>query len=73
MGLLRVTGHALLIACAIVMTGLSRADVEISHAIALHGQPALPALWARRSAFRRHGAPLLVTEIFLPAIRHLNP
>ncbi len=43
MGLLRVTGHALLIACAIVMTGLSRADVEISHAIALHGQPALPA------------------------------
>jgi chorismate--pyruvate lyase len=37
------------------------------------GQPALPALWARRSAFRRHGVPLLVTEIFLPAIRNLNP
>lgn len=37
------------------------------------GEPALPALWARRSAFRRHGAPLLVTEIFLPAIRNLNP
>ena len=37
------------------------------------GEPALPPLWARRSAFRRHGVPLLVTEIFLPAIRNLNP
>lgn len=37
------------------------------------GDPALPPLWARRSAFRRAHAPLLVTEIFLPAIRSLAP
>lgn len=28
----------------------------------------LPALWARRSRFMRHGAPLLVTEVFLPCL-----
>lgn len=27
-----------------------------------------PFLWARRSLFRRRGAPLLVTEVFLPGI-----
>jgi chorismate--pyruvate lyase len=30
-------------------------------------------LWARRSAFYRNGAPLLVTEVFLPAITRLQP
>ena len=30
-------------------------------------------LWARRSLFYLHGAPLLVTEVFLPAILKLNP
>lgn len=30
-------------------------------------------LWARRSVFRRHGKPLLVTEVFLPAIAALAP
>lgn len=30
-------------------------------------------LWARRSVFKRHGAPLLVTEVFLPAILKLKP
>jgi len=28
----------------------------------------LPALWARRSLFRRHGRPLMVTEVFLPGL-----
>ena len=28
-------------------------------------------LWARRSRFTLHGAPLLVTEVFLPGILHL--
>ncbi len=28
-------------------------------------------LWARRSLFTLHGAPLLVTEVFLPQILHL--
>ena len=33
----------------------------------------LPAeLWARRSVFRRDGAPLLVTEVFLPEILGLR-
>lgn len=31
----------------------------------------LPPLWARRSLFLLRGAPLLVTEAFLPAIRDL--
>ena len=30
-------------------------------------------LWARRSLFVRHGARLLVTEVFLPAILELRP
>jgi len=29
-------------------------------------------LWARRSLFHLHGAPLLVTEVFLPEILNLN-
>jgi chorismate--pyruvate lyase len=34
---------------------------------------ALPSeLWARRSVFHRHHAPLLVTEVFLPGILALN-
>lgn len=36
--------------------------------------PVLPSeLWARRSVFRRDRAPLLVTEVFLPAILNLAP
>jgi chorismate--pyruvate lyase len=31
------------------------------------------ALWARRSTFRRDGRPLLVTEVFLPAIATRAP
>lgn len=31
-----------------------------------------PALWARRSLFTRRGRPLLVTEVFLPAILELS-
>jgi chorismate--pyruvate lyase len=33
----------------------------------LLGRP-LPALWARRSLFRRRGRPLMVTEVFLPGL-----
>ncbi len=32
----------------------------------------LPALWARRSLFRRRGRPLMVTEVFLPEILELR-
>jgi chorismate--pyruvate lyase len=34
--------------------------------------PELPPLWARRSLFRLHGRPLLVTEVFLPGILRLT-
>jgi chorismate--pyruvate lyase len=34
--------------------------------------PAAPmSLWARRSLFRLHDSPILVTEVFLPAILRL--
>lgn len=33
---------------------------------------ALPLLWGRRSRFTREGRPLLVTEVFLPAIFDLQ-
>jgi chorismate--pyruvate lyase len=32
-----------------------------------------PVLWARRSLFRKHGRPLMVTEMFLPEILELGP
>lgn len=32
-----------------------------------------PRLWARRSLFTLHGAPLLVTEVFLPDVLQLRP
>lgn len=32
----------------------------------------LPALWARRSRFTRHGRPLMVTEVFLPELLELG-
>jgi chorismate--pyruvate lyase len=35
------------------------------------GVPICPL--GRRSAFRRQGSPLLITEVFLPAIRNLTP
>jgi chorismate--pyruvate lyase len=31
-----------------------------------------PVMWARRSLFHRHGRPLMVTEVFLPAMRELR-
>ena len=38
---------------------------------ALLGGRGLPALWARRSLFRLRGRPLVVTEVFLPALGRL--
>ena len=38
----------------------------------LLGVRSLPALWARRSLFRLRGRPLLVTEVFLPALGELG-
>ena len=52
---------------------LDARDSRWHHAARATGEPDLPPLWARRSAFRRKGSPLLITEIFLPAIRNLAP
>lgn len=35
-------------------------------------QPSPDLLWARRSLFRLHGAPLLLTEVFLPEVSNLG-
>jgi len=35
------------------------------------GKP-FPALWARRSLFMKRGRPLMVTEVFLPALLELR-
>lgn len=35
-------------------------------------QPLPQRLWARRSLFRLHGSPLLVTEVFLPTVMELG-
>lgn len=43
MGLLRTTGHILLTVCLLAGAIGAQAGVEISHAIALHGKPALSA------------------------------
>jgi chorismate--pyruvate lyase len=40
-------------------------------AVVLDNPP--PRLWARRSLFTLHGAPLLVTEVFLPNVLQLRP
>ena len=46
------------------------------HPLYRHAAAVLPAppdrLWARRSLFHLHNAPLLVTEVFLPAIHELG-
>ena len=52
---------------------LDSRDSRWHHAARATGHDALPALWARRSAFHRGGMPLLITEIFLPAILNLAP
>jgi len=52
---------------------LDARDPRWHHAARATGAADLPALWARRSAFHRAGVPLLITEIFLPAILNLAP
>lgn len=50
--------------------------LEAEHPLRRRAQRAvggtLPTLWARRSRFLRRGRPLLVTEVFLPAIEDLR-
>jgi chorismate--pyruvate lyase len=71
----RPLGAALFADPLIVRETLQVCRVDATHplhraATRALGQP-LPALWARRSRFLRQGAPLLVTEVFLPGIAAL--
>ncbi|GAA5171254.1 chorismate lyase [Viridibacterium curvum] len=47
-------------------------DSRYARACAAAGISRREPLWARRSAFVRHGEPLVVCEVFLPAIRELR-
>lgn len=52
---------------------LDRRDARYHRAIEASGTvDSSPRLWARRSVFRLHRRSLLVTEVFLPAIRDLS-
>ncbi|MBI1904823.1 MAG: chorismate lyase [Rhodocyclales bacterium] len=52
---------------------LDARDARYHRAIEVTGLPSAPrCLWARRSVFRLRGRPLLVTEVFLPAIQKLR-
>lgn len=50
---------------------LPAADPRVRRAAQSAGLPAAVPLWARRSMFFKQGRPLLVTEVFLPAIEKL--
>ena len=44
---------------------------ELHRRLAGHGAHVYESLWARRSLFRLHRSPILVTEVFLPGILRL--
>lgn len=50
---------------------LTRQDPLFRHAMR-HHEGALPSLWARRSLFSLGGSPIMVSEVFLPAVLRLT-
>ncbi len=49
-------------------------SVDSLYALATHGLDSPPAeIWGRRTVFRLHGKPLLVSEFFLPGIGGFKP
>ncbi len=52
---------------------LDARDRRYHRAAAASGLTLPPALWARRSCFLRKGRPLIVCEVFLPAVLNLEP
>ena len=44
---------------------------DLQRRLARHGTQVNQSLWARRSLFRLHASPILVTEVFLPEILRL--
>ena len=51
---------------------LDARDKRYHRATCFAGAGEQAALWARRSCFMRHGCPLIVCEVFLPAILELS-
>jgi chorismate lyase len=72
----RPLGAALFADPGICRGPLSAARLTSNHPLHRHASTALglnlPTLWARRSRFCRLDRPLLVTEVFLPAIESLR-
>lgn len=70
----RPLGEALFADPSVVRAPLSFRQLDARHPLyrqMARRLPTLPArLWARRSLFSREGVPLLVTEVFLPALIH---
>lgn len=57
---------------ALVARRIDARDARYHRVQSVHASVLPVALWARRSAFMRHGAPLIVCEIFLPGIQALQ-
>lgn len=68
----RPLGAALFANAGVVRTPLTYRKLRPGHTLyqravtLLQDRP--PSLWARRSVFMLHGAPILVTEVFLPGV-----
>ena len=68
----RPLGAALFANASVVRTPLTYRKLLPGHTLyqravlVLQSRP--PFLWARRSVFMLHGAPILVTEVFLPGV-----
>ncbi len=73
----RPLGEALFADARIARSALSVRRLDVHHPlfrrVRAAGIDASSPLWARRSLFMRAGRPLLVTEVFLPAISGLAP
>jgi chorismate--pyruvate lyase len=67
-------GEALLRVPATVREPLEYAEMPADHELALVAQPDGGAsLWARRAVYRLAGAPIIVQEVFLPALIQACP
>jgi len=63
--------HPLVERKSLYFKALHRSQPLYRHAVQKLGDPP-DRLWARRSLFYLHGAPLLVTEVFLPDVLRLS-
>jgi chorismate--pyruvate lyase len=67
-------GEALLRVPETVREPLEYAELPPDHELALAAQPGRgPSLWARRAVYRLAGAPIIVQEVFLPALIQARP